>query len=375
MISRKRIDQLIKQSEDLNITITLPTHRKGEEVQQDPIRFKNQLNQTEKELKEMGLKDSEVESLLKKPKQLLDDLNFWNHGDEGLAVYINRNNFEIFELPYSLKEQIYVNDHFLITPLLPMISLDGTYHILGVSQKKVRLLKCNRRNVVDVTPDDIFTSIEEFIEEKPEIQIQFHTGADNQDAMFFGHGGSDEDKKVIVEKYFRGVEESITRQLKQSSDPLIIAGTEEILSIYRSINKYSRLLDSSIFGYTGEMKDNELLEAGWEIIREYFLKDMYNAIEQFKDENSERVSNNLSRIVESTVMGKTDTLFIAKDEISWGKYDEDEHTVHFTSGKNGSSNELLNWTALKAFEQGGKVFVLPKSEMPHASTIAALFRF
>jgi len=375
MISRNRIDQLIKQSEDLNITITLPTHRKGEEVQQDPIRFKNQLNQTEKELKEMGLKDSEVESLLKKPKQLLDDLNFWNHGDEGLAVYINRNNFELFELPYSLKEQIYINDHFLITPLLPMISLDGTYHILGVSQKKVRLLKCNRRNVVDVTPDDIFTSIEEFIEEKPEIQIQFHTGADNQDAMFFGHGGSDEDKKVIVEKYFRGVEESITRQIKHSNDPLIIAGTEEILSIYKSINKYKRLLDSSIFGYTGEMKDNELLEAGWEIIREYFLKDMYNAIEQFKDENSEKVSNNLSRIVESTIMGKTDTLFIAKDEVSWGKYDEDEHTVHFSTGKNDSSNELLNWTALKAFEQGGKVFVLPKSEMPHASTIAALFRF
>jgi hypothetical protein len=375
MISRNRIEKLIKQSQDLNITITLPTHKKGEEVQQDPIRFKNQLNEVEKELKEKGMKESEIDSLLKRPKELLEDLIFWNHGDEGLAVYINKDNFELFELPYSLKEQVYVNDHFLITPLLPMISLDGSYHILGVSQKKVRLLKCNRRNVVDVTPDDIFTSIEEFIEEKPEIQLQFHTGADNEDAMFFGHGGSDEDKKVIVEKYFRGVEESVTRQMKQSNDPLILAGTEEILSIYRSINKYKRLLDSPIFGYAGEMKDNELLEAGWKIIREYFLKDMYNAIEQFKDENSDRVSNNLSTIIESTVMGKTDTLFIAKDEVSWGEYDEDEHTVHFKNSKNGKSNELLNWTALKAYEQGGKVFVLPKSEMPHASTIAALFRF
>lgn len=375
MVSRNRIEQLIGKTENLNISITLPTHKKGEEVQQDPIRFKNLLNKAEKELKDRGLKDAEAASFLEKPRELLEDLNFWNHAEEGMAVFINKKMFELFELPYNLSEQVYVNDHFLITPLLPMISLDGSYHILALSQKNLRLLKCNRKDVIDVTPDDIFTNIEEFIEEKPEIQIQFHTGASNEDAMFFGHGGSEEDKKVIVEKYLRGVEESVTQQVKHVGDPLILAGTEEILPIYRSVNKYKRLLETPIIGYPGEMKDKELQEAGWKIIKDYFLKEMYSAIEQFKDEGSERVSNNLSNIVESTVMGKTDTLFIAKDEVSWGLYDEDKHTVHFSNNSNGENNELLNWTALRAFEQGGKVFVLPKSEMPHASTIAALFRY
>jgi hypothetical protein len=375
MISRKRIDQLINKADELNISITLPTHKKGEEVQQDPIRFKNLLNSVEKELRENGLKDTEIDKYLKEPKKLLDDLQFWNHADEGMAIYINKNFFEIFELPYKLSEQAYVNDHFLITPLLPMISLEGSYHILALSQKNVRLLKCNRMEAVDVTPDDIFTSIEEFIEEKPEVQLQFHTGAGNHEAMFFGHGGSDEDKKVIVEKYLRGVEESITKKVKESGDPLILAATEELIPVYKSLNKYNRLLDDSISGSPGEMKDKELQEAGWKIIRQFFLKDMYKAIDQFKDEGSERVSNNLSQIVESTVMGKTDTLFIAKDEVSWGVYDEDQHTVHFSNSRNGKNNELLNWTALKAYEQGGKVFVLPKSEMPYVSTVAALFRF
>jgi hypothetical protein len=302
-------------------------------------------------------------------------LNFWNHAEEGMAVFINESLFEIFELPYNLNEQVYVNDHFLITPLLPMISLEGSYHILALSQKNLRLLKCSRKEAIDVTPDDIFTNIEDFIEEKPEIQLQFHTGASNEDAMFFGHGGSEEDKKVIAEKYLRGVEESITKKLKNAGDPLILAGTEEILPVYRSLNKYKRLLETPIIGYPGEMKDKELQEAGWKIIKDYFLKEMYNAIDQFKDEDSERVSNNLSQIVESTLMGKTDTLFIAKDEVSWGLYDEEKHTVHFSNNSNGENYELLNWTALRAFEQGGKVFVLPKSEMPHASTIAALYRY
>lgn len=375
MISRKIINQLIENTEDLNITITLPTHKKGEEVQQNPIRFKNLLNSVVKDLKKKDIKPSKINELLKKPNQLVDDLSFWNHSDEGLALYINNRTYQLFELPYNLNEQAYVNNHFLITPLLPMLSLNGSYHILAISPKNLRLLKCTRNSVNEVTPDDIFTNIEDYIVDKPEVHLQFHTGADNMDAMYFGHGGAEEDKKIFVEKYLRGVEESVTKQLRTSGDPLILVGSEEILPIYRSLNKYSRLLEESVTKYPGALKNKELQEAGWDVIRDYFLQDMYDAIEQFKDGNTDRVSNNLSEIVESTVMGKTDTLFIAKDEVSWGIYDEEEHTVHYYSNQNGSNNELLNWTALQAYEKGGKVFVLPKQEMPHASTVAALFRF
>ncbi len=381
MISKQTIQDLVGKTEpnEFNISITMPTHKTGEEVQQDPIRFKNLLKNVEEELESKGMKEDEIKELLKKPSQILDDLHFWNHADEGLAVYMNRSSYELYKLPYPLQERTYINNQFLITPLLPMISLSGTYKILAVSQKNIRMLHCRRDYAADVTPDDIFRSIEEFIEEKPEVQIQLHTGSSREEGMFFGHGGSEEDKKVIVHKYLRGVEESVTRQLNQTMEPMILAGTEEMVSMYRSINKYQRVLDKAILGFPGEMKDKELQEAGWEIIKEHFLSEMYNAIDQFKEQNSERVSNNLSDIVESTVMGKTDTLFIAMNETNWGYYDENNHTVHFagssSNGREGKKQELLNWTALKAFEQGGKVFVLPKKEMPHATTIAALFRF
>ncbi len=375
MLSKENIDNLIKKADELNITVTLPTHRKGEEVQQNPIRFKNLISETEKKLNTQGVKPERVDSLLKRPRQLMDDLNFWNYTDEALAMYINDDTFEMYKLPYKVDERVYVNNHFLITPVLPMISLDGTYNILAVSQKNLRLLKCTRKTVEEVTPDDIFTNIEDFIEETPESHLQFHTRADNMDAMFFGHGGNEEDKRLVVEKYLRGVEESVTKQLKQVNEPLILAGTDEITTIYRSLNKYNRLLENTVPGYPGNKKEKELQEAGWHIIREHFLKDMYKAIDQFKDQSESKISNNLTQIVESTVMGKTDTLFIAKDEVSWGMYDEEEHTVHYSNSNNGDQNELLNWAALKALEKGSKVFVLPKHEMPHASTIAALFRF
>lgn len=376
MTSKSKIDELISKTAKTNITITLPTHKKGEEVQQDPIRYKNLLNEAEKMLRNQELKESEVDALLKEPRKLIQDLSFWNYAEEGLAVYVNEDIFELFPLPYGLKEQAYLQDHFLITPLLPMISLDGTYNILSLSQKDLRLLRCTRKTVKDITPGDIFTNIEEFIEESPQEHLQFHTGAAKDEAVFFGHGGNAEDRKVVVQKYFRGVEESVTAKLKKYNEPLILGGTEEIVSLYRSINNYKRTVEERIKRYPGEMKDKELQQAGWNVVQNYFLKEMYHSLEEFKGQASERTSNNLSQIVESTVMGKTDTLFIAKDEQSWGFYDEENHTVQYAGHSNGDhQNELLNWTALKTFEKGGNVYVLPKEEMPHQSTVAALFRF
>ncbi|MEX0769493.1 MAG: hypothetical protein WD035_02100 [Balneolaceae bacterium] len=375
MTSKKKIDELLSNTTATNLTITLPTHKKGEEVQQDPIRYKNLLSEAEKKLDSRGLKEKEIEDLLKEPRKLIQDLGFWNHAEEGLAIYLNDDIYERFLTPYSLREQVYLNEHFLVTPLLPMISLDGTYNILALSQKGLRLLHCSRNSVRDITPGDIFTNIEDFIEETPQAQLQFHTGAANEDAMFFGHGGGGEDKKVLVQKYLRGVEESVTSKLRKYGEPLILAGTEEIVSLYRAINNYKRTMDERIKRYTGEMIDKDLQQAGWEIVQNYFLQEMYQSLEEFKDQANERTSNNLSQIVESTVMGKTDTLFIARDEQSWGFYDDENHTVQYTGHSNGKQNELLNWTALKTFEKGGNVYVLPKEEMPHQSTVAALFRF
>lgn len=376
MITRETIEELARQSSSLNITITMPTHKKGEEAQQNPIRFKNLINSAKSKLADKGFRTQQVEDWMKKPEQLLEDLNYWNHTDKGFVLYMNESVYRIFQLPYAVSEQVYMNDHFLVTPLFPMISMSGSWYVLALSAKNVRLLRCTREQVEDVTPDDIFRSIDDYVDEKPEVQLQFHTGASRKDVTFFGHGGSDEEKKTLLKKYLHGVEESVTRDVKESGDPLLVAATEEVFSMYRSINKYKRLHTEPIEGHSGDLKDHELKDAGWEKIKTVFLKEMYRAIDQFSSQEREVVSNNLSEIVESTVMGKTDTLFVAMDEVRWGHYDENEHTVHLENGQNSDhSTELLNWTVLKAIEQGGQIYVLPKQDMPKHSNIAALYRF
>ncbi|MCC5940523.1 MAG: hypothetical protein JJU37_03205 [Balneolaceae bacterium] len=375
MVSEKTIHELIEKNSDVSVTITLPTHKKGEESKQDPIRFKNLLSEAAEKINEINSKNGFADNLLKNARQLLDKPLFWSHLDKGLAVYISTDRFDIYKLPYEIEEQVFVNNHFMITPLLPMTSMDGSFSVLAVSRQNIRLLRCTRNEVQDITPADIPLSVEDYLEIDPEKQLQFHSGSRGQKAVYFGHGANDEDKLIIVESFYREIENEITKVLKLNDDPLILTGLTENIATYKKVNSYNRTLDEVVKRNPDELKDKELKDKGWEIIQKFFLGDMYKSLENLKKATNDKVSNNLAEIVEATVMGKSQTIFISKGEKKWGFYDEENHTVQYSTNPNGKDVELLNWLSITAFKTGSKVYMLPKEEMPIRSTVAAEYRF
>lgn len=375
MVSDKTVDAILEKNGNPLVTLTLPTHKKGEEIKQDPIRLKNLIGETIEELKNKGLKHAEAEEFMSEASELLNQPRFWTHQDNGLVAYIAKDFFKYFKLPYSVEEKVYVNSHFLITPLLPMVSMDGTFSVLAVSRKNARLLHCTRNEVMDITPENAPKGVKDYLEVTPEKELNFHTGAEGMDAMFFGHGGGDEDKQVFVEQYFRELEKEITKELKRRNEPLVLIGLEDNLSFYKKINNYSRVVDRSININPDDLNDKQLKDEGWKEIKNYFLKDMYSSLELFSEKGNERVSNNLAEIVESTVLGKSKTIFISQGESRWGRYDDSTHEVHFSHSPNEDDVDLLNWLASKGRETGSKVYILPKEEMPIKATVAAEFRF
>ncbi|WP_069131511.1 baeRF7 domain-containing protein [Rhodohalobacter halophilus] len=375
MVSEKEINELVNRKGSDLVTITLPTHKTGEESKQDPIRLKNLLNDAVSMLKENGMKESDAESYLKPAYDLLEKPMFWSHADKGLAIYISEEDSEIFKLPYNVDAEVYVNNHYLITPLLPMLSMDGTFCLLALSRQNAKLLKCTRNNVEDITPADISVSIEDYLEVDPEKQLQFHTGAKSQKAMYFGHGASEEDKMVIVEQYFREIEKGVTKVMRERNDPLVVVGLKDNLSVYKKVNNYGRLVEQAVELNPDELSEQELRDKGWGVIQKHFLKDMYNSLEKFSEHSEGKVSNNLGDIVEATVQGRSHTIFISRDEKKWGVFDEAQQTVHYSSKPKNGDIELLNWLSITGRKTGSKVYLLPKEEMPMHSTVVAEFRF
>jgi len=377
MITRDTILSLIEQAGNPSISIYLPTHEKGEQVQQDPIRYKNLLKQVEQELKDYEVKQAKIDELLEEAKKLLDQPIFWQHADKGLAIFITEDSFEYFRVPLDFKEQVLVDNHFLITPLIPMISLDGTFSILCLSQKKVRLLKCRRDNVDHIQFEEAPDNLEEFLKfDVNEPHLQHHSGQGQGNAIFHGHGGSSDTDTHEIVNYLKAVENEVTSILRKRNDPLILAGVEKAMAEYRKANNYSRLMDQNIDGNPDPKTDEEIKDEGWEIIKSYFLEDMYNDISRYSDlTGSDKQTDNLSQIVEGAYYGKVDSLFVTIGEQSWGRFDQEKDTVHHSSKKQNGEHDLINAAAIKTLSQGGNVYALDKEDMPQTSTVAAIFRY
>ena len=378
MITKETILDLAQEENDLCISIYLPTHKAGEDVQQDPIRFKNLLVEAEKELEDRGMKARKIESILEGPRKLLDQPSFWRHNNNGLAVFITDDDFNYYRTPYSFADKVMVDNHFLITPLIPMITLEGTFCILTLSQKNIRFLRCTRNDVKSIDMGETPTSMEEFLKfDVHQPNLQHHAGqGGTRNAIFHGHGGAKDTDTKEVENYLKTVENHVTSFLKKTNDPLVLAGVDEANDIYKKVNHYNRLLDQSVSGNPDPKSNKEIKNEAWEVIKSYFLQDMFNDIERFGDlADSDKRSDNLTKIVEAANYGKIDSLFIPIGEYSWGWFDQDHNTVHHSAEPQNRDHDLINMAAIKTLTQGGDVYALDKEHMPNDSAIAAIFRY
>ena len=118
-LSKNEIKTLLGKHEEPCISIFLPTSRGGVESQQDELRFRHQIRDTENRLLLENLRSTEIDKLLEPFNALLEDGGFWLHNIDGLAIFRTSEMFSYYRLPFSFKEQVVVSDHFYLKPLLP----------------------------------------------------------------------------------------------------------------------------------------------------------------------------------------------------------------------------------------------------------------
>lgn len=377
MITRETILDLNKKAEDVSISIYIPTHKSEPEAGQDSIRFKNALSEIEQSLKSKDMRLKDIDALLEEPRKLLDSLEFWKHADHGLAVFITQDYFETVRLPYQVSERYLIDDHFLITPLIRMITHEGTFQVLALSQKNLRLLKCTRHSVEEIELEDIPKSMEEFQQyDVYQKSIQHHSGQGKGNAIFHGHGGG-EDERSVLEEYLKTVENAVTASLRKQNDPLILIGVESVVAHYRKVNHYHRVLDNAVIKNPDPLKNKELGSLSWEVIEIHFLSEMNTSLEALKNvSGNAKVSSDLKEIVQSAHFGKVEALFLeAESTTTWGVFNPDQNVFDQFGIASNTGQDLVNLMAIKTLEQGGKVYSLQKEHLPIETNVAAIYRF
>lgn len=375
MITRQTILDLQQHANEHSISIYLPTHRTEPEAQQDVIRYKNQVKKAESKLNEKEIDREEKEIILNRLKELTSDSEFWRNNDKGIAVFATKDHFETFKLPISVNERVQVAPNFLITPLIRMISKDGSFCVLTLSQKNIRLLKCTMDSNELIKLENAPSSMEEFRQfDVYQRSVQHHSGQGKGTPIFHGHGAEDDSKTVITE-YLKTIENEVTSYMRKRKDPLILAGVDSSVAHYRKINHYERLVEDAILKNPDPMSHNQVTEKAWEIVESHFLKDFYNDLERLGDlSNSESVSGDINKIVEGAYFGKIDTLFIPKSAEKIGEVsirDFETNQIQMPTGQ----HDLFNLAAMFTLEKGGNVYSVDVNELPIESDVAAIYRY
>lgn len=339
-------------------------------------RLRRLLSRTGARLAADGLDEAAVMSLLRPLEDLLADSFFWNTREEGVAIFRSPGFTRAFQLPRAFPERWTVGDHFFLKPLLPLVAQDDPFYVLALSQNEVRLLAASVHKVERPAVRNLPASLTAALgEQKTAQNLQHHTaspGPGGRPAVFHGR---EEETKEELRRYLRQVESAMRKFLAGRKAPLVLAGAEPLVSIYREISGYANLAGPAIPGNPERLADEELRDRAWRLLEPSFRELRRRAAERFGDLAATRkVSCDVKEILPAALHGRVGTLFLACDADLWGRLDAEEKVEVHPVPETGDE-ELLNAVAIFSLRQGGTVYGVDRSEVPGGGALAAVYRY
>ena len=368
------------------VTIYMPTEHRTTASGGNGIRFKNLLRQAETQLAEQGLKQRAIEALLEPAWHLHEDRNFWEYQSDGFAFFLGKDLFQYFRLPLPLKEFVTVNRRFHLKPLLELLSLDGHFFVLAVSQNHCRFLYCSRYGVqrlqVPNLPESLAHTLRfddagkaDDFEEMESAPLRGIGGA-RTEVMFSGRGGETDRTLKDLTRYFHEIDHALQPVLRAEQAPLILACVEYEAGLYRDVSHYAHVASEVIAGNPELVRDEELREKGWHLAEPIFLHSRHEALTGLQQAMAYRqASTDLEDTVRAACDGAIANLFVLVGKTIWGRFDSDSREVAVHDERQPGDEDLLDVAALEVLTNGGVVWTLQPEEFPTLSGLAATLRY
>lgn len=383
LLNKEEMELLLTQGEkEPCISIYMPTQKGREGAKENSIRFKNLLSKAEEQLEDRGLHYSDKDSLLDSAKKLVNESIYWANQSDGLAYFITYGFSRYYKLPVQFTERAVVRKSFHLKPLFPLLSSDGMFYILALSQKDARLLRGTQSTIEEMDLSKVVERFEtEFGEELSEQYLQFYTGAPASGkahpAIYYGHGGEiDSAQKERLLKYFRFIDREIQDLIGNKYVPIILACVDFLAPLYKASNKHTVLFEETIKGNPENISSQELHKKAWEIVKPHFQQKQEEAKERYHNlKGTGKTSNNILEILPASYHGRISDLFVTKDLQQWGYFDPESENIKLTDEQETGTEDLIDLAAAKSYANNGSVFALEYEQMPDTAPAAAIFRW
>lgn len=383
-ITREQVTKALVEQTPPCISLYMPTNRRHPENQQDPIRYKNLLQEIESTLSQMHLERA-GEGVMDKFRLLTNDDHFWNHRTEGLGILGSPDSFQVFDLQRPVKELSVVADSFHIKPLLRAIQATDRYQILGLNRHEAKLYEGNRDAIDEIDlMEDVPATIEEALGSElsePHLTVASYGGSGGggmgAPGMHHGHGQKNDEVEIDMDRFFRVIDRAILEHHSRPSGlPLILATLPEHHDAFHKISHNPFLIEEGIRFDPQSISIERLRTEAWDVMEPYYRQRIATLVDNFEQSLARQLADSdLMDIAQALVVGRVGTLLIEADRQIPGKVDAVSGAIEFNDLADPDVDDLLDDLAELTLRMGGEVMVIPAEHMPSTSGAAATYRY
>jgi hypothetical protein len=303
-------------------------------------------------------------------REALDDLaedeDFWASQAHSLAVFATPSGAQTFQVPNRLSPIVEVSDRFHVKPLFRSATFPQAAYVLALSQNGARLVEVSADAPpaeirVPGMPRDAASAVgkSSIADRSPDRRIQGSEG-----------------KKVRLRQYARRVHEALRPILSGLDLPLILAGTEPLTSIFRSLNTYPHLAPGLIDGNPDAKTDGELADSSRRVLDELYADELTRLRDLYEQRVPQgRASDDLAAIARAATFGAIDTAFVDIDASVPGLVDETDGALTLADADDAANYGVVDEIARRVILARGRVLAVRCEDIPGEGPAAAILRY
>ena len=365
---------LVNEGPCLSVYLSLSTAPAAQRAKTNSLRWKEVLGELQGRRENWGAEE----------RELLESVSDWNavlDNVEGkgksVAVFRSKDIFRISFLQEETASRAEIGPEFYIRPLLPELTKNKLFYILALSQNNVRMLRCTLTSSEEVPltagTTTSFNAYQDSV--KPDHDQVNRASAGPSSGSSKGAVGTTnterETKDEYLSHFFKQINTGVNEVLRGKTEPIVLAGVDYELSLYKRVNSYPHLSEESVHGAPNSLKSGEMHARAIEALAKDYEKKLDKVLAEYDHKVGGGASNRLKDVVTATHDGRVLTLVVSDSLTSIGTFDE--ATNQAIGGK--GDQDLVNDAAVQTILHAGNVLVAPNSKMPHGSPLAAVFRY
>lgn len=284
-----------------------------------------------------------------------------------------------YALPVEVRELVVAAESFHIRPLLRHVQTNRHYFVLLLAQGHVGFFKGSAEGLVPVAAEAVPRSLEDALgTEDRERSVTYHFGARaGKNPIYGGEGKADTSRDEDLLRFCRAIDTAIWGVLREETAPLLLATTERLAAIFRSVTRYPHIVRELLPADLGRATTAEIHSRIAPRVEKLMAEKEGVVLERYdRSVSGARALDDVRAIGRFAIQGRVRDLLLDSNANLWGSLNRETGEVAlFGERQDDSVEDVLDDVAEAVMLRGGDVWSIDTAKMPTKSPVAATLRW